>query len=134
MKQHHKQSGLSLVGILFLVIIFGFTLLFAAATVPSYINHQAVVASMKQVADEPNLADMTLVDFRSRLQKTLSLNSINDEARQALSIKRKANGKKGYVATIQYENRKTLFLNIDLVSRYHSVLDSTAPELCCDPQ
>lgn len=134
MNKHNKQRGLSLVGILFLIIVFGFALLFAATTVPSYINNRAVVASMKQLADEPNLGEMNLANVRSRLQKSLSLNSVNEQARQALSVKRKGNGKKGYVATIQYEHRENLFLNIDLVSRYHNVLDTNAPELCCDPQ
>lgn len=134
MNRRKNQSGLSLVGILFLVIVFGFSLLFAAAVVPSYINNRAVVASLQQLADEPNLAEMNLADFRSRLQKTLSLNSVNDEARQALTVKRKRNGRKGFLVTIKYEHRETLFLNIDLVSRYHNVLDSAAPELCCDPQ
>jgi len=129
-----KQSGLSMVGILFLIIVFGFALLFAATVVPSYINDRAAVASLKQLADEPNLSDMSLADVRSRLQKSLSLNSVNDVARDALKVKRKGAGKKGYLATIEYEHRDNLFLNIDLVVRYHSVLDTKAPELCCDPQ
>jgi len=121
MNGYKKQSGLSMVGILFLIIVFGFSLLFAATVLPSYINDRAAVASLKQLADEPNLSDMSLADVRSRLQK-------------ALSLKRKGAGKKGYLATIEYEHRDNLFLNIDLVVRYHSVLDTAAPELCCDPQ
>jgi len=129
-----SHSGLSLVSILFFIIVFGSALLFAASTIPSYINNQAVVASMKQLADEPNLNEMSLADFRSRLQKALSLNSVNDQAKKALSVKRNGKGQKGYIATIQYESRKNLFLNIDIVSRYHNVLDTAAPEFCCDPQ
>ena len=134
MKNQQKQNGLSLVSILFFIIVFGSALLFAAAVLPSYINNQAVIGSLKQVADEPNLGDMTLSEFRTRLQKTLSLNSVNDQAERALSVQRKRSGEPGFIATIKYENRETLFLNIDIVTSYHNELDSTAPELCCKPQ
>lgn len=134
MKNQKQQTGLSLVSILFFIIVFGSVLLFTAAVFPSYINNQAVVGSLKQVADEPNLNDMTLSEFRSRLQKTLSLNSVNDQVERALTVQRKRNGQNGYIATIQYENRENLFFNIDIVSSYHNELDSTAPELCCKPQ
>lgn len=134
MDHYKQQRGLSLVSILFFIIVFGFALLFIASTLPSYINNSAVVASMKQVADEPNIKDMSLADFRSRLTKALSLNSVNDDAKKALVIKRNTNGKKGFVATINYEVRENLFLHIDLVSRYDNQLDTSAPELCCVPQ
>lgn len=128
-----NQHGLSLVSVLFFIIVFGSALLFAAAVLPSYINNQAVVGSLKQLADEPNLDEMTLSEFRSRLQKALSLNSVNEKARKALSVQRKRSGEGGFVATIQYENRENLFLNIDIVTSYHNVLDTKAPELCCKP-
>lgn len=123
-----QQQGLSAIGWLFVISVFGFSILVASKLGPHYLDNRFVVSTLKSLGDDPEFPRMSVSDIRTKLSKTFSVNNIRGKATQAVKVVK--NSKKTLV-TIAYEERVELIHNIDVVLTFNNVLDSTKPGDCC---
>jgi len=123
-----QQQGLSAIGWLFVISVFGFSLLVASKLGPHYQDNLFVVSTLKTLGDDPEFPRMSVSDIRTKLSKTFTLNNIRGKATQAVKV---AKNSKKTVVTIAYEERVNLAHNIDVVLTFNNVLDSTKPGDCC---
>jgi hypothetical protein len=130
MRSLQKQQGLSALGWLFVISVFGFGLLLGTKLGPHYLDNRFVVATLQSLADDPEFPRMTPSEIRSKLQKTFSINNIRGKATEAVKVTKNSDAT---LVAIEYEERIPIYGNADVVLTFNSVLDSRQPKSCCKP-
>lgn len=123
-----KQKGLSAIGWLFVITVFGFSLLVASKLGPHYLDNRFVVSTLKSLADDPEFPRMNPSEIRSKLSKTFSINNIRGKATESVKVVKNS---QSTLVTINYEERVHLMHNIEVVLTFNSLLDSARPSDCC---
>lgn len=123
-----QQKGLSAIGWLFVISVFGFSLLVVSKLGPHYLDNRFVVSTLKSLGDDPEFPRMSVSDIRTKLSKTFSINNIRGKATQSVKVVKNA---QKTLVSIVYEERIDLLHNIDVVLTFNNVLDSTKPDECC---
>lgn len=125
-----SQQGLSAMGWLFVISVFGFSLLTVSKLGPHYLDNRFVVETLKTLADDPELPRMSVREIRTKLKKTFTINNIRGKPTESVKINKTA---KATIISIQYEERIKFLHNIDVLLSFNSVLDSSQPDKCCRP-
>lgn len=123
-----QQKGLSSIGWLFVIIVFGAVFTIVAKLAPFYLDNRFVVSTLQGLADDPTFPKMAPNQVRSKLKKTFSINNIRGKAADSVTVSKKKNIT---LVTIEYEERINIVYNVDVVLTFNSLLDSTRPEECC---
>ncbi len=125
-----RQQGLSSIGWLFVIAVFGVVFTIAAKLTPFYLDNRFVVSTLKGLAEDSAFPTMTPNQVRSKLNKTFTINSVRGKPTDALKVTKKKNV---ILVTVNYEERVDILFNVDVVLTFTNVLDSTRPEECCSP-
>ena len=123
-----QQKGLSSIGWLSVIILFGAVFTIVAKLAPFYLDNRFVVSTLQGLADDPTFPKMASSQVRSKLTKTFRLNNIRGKAVDSVKVLKKKNIT---LVTIEYEERINIVYNIDVVLIFNSLLDSSRPEKCC---
>jgi len=119
---HHKQRGLSALGVLLVLTIGGFFLTIATTIGPLYLDNSFVNAAIQSLASEPihKLSDSKI---RRRLQDSFTINNIRDVNAKDTVIERK---KTATTVSLDYERRVHLLANVDVVVVFKNTYDTSA--------
>lgn len=117
-----KQTGLTLIGFVFILIIVGFFAYAAMKLVPAYTEYMGVVKSMNQVASEPGLATKSPEEIQRDLGFKGSFQYVDDQTFAAQNIKIK-NGPEGGTLEVKYDKDIPFIYNIDFLLHF----DKTVP-------
>ena len=128
MQSIQRQKGLSAIGWLFILTVFGFSLLIGFKLGGHYLDNRFVVSTLKTLADNPDLPRMSSADIRSSLKKTFAINNVRGKPVESVKVSK---GSKGILVSVKYEERIHILHNIDVVLTFNSVLDSSQPGKCC---
>lgn len=123
-----QQKGLSSIGWLFVVIVFGAVFTIVAKLAPFYLDNRFVVSTLKGLAEDPLFPKMAPNQIRTKLKKTFRINNIRGKAVDSVKVTKKKNLT---LITIEYEERVNIVYNIDVVLTFNSLLDSSNPDKCC---
>jgi hypothetical protein len=123
-----QQKGLSSIGWLSVIILFGAVFTIVAKLAPFYLDNRFVVSTLQGLADDPEFPKMASSQVRSKLTKTFKINNIRGKAVDSVKVIKKKNIT---LVTIEYEERINIVYNIDIVLTFNSLLDSSRPEECC---
>jgi hypothetical protein len=107
----NRQKGVSLGLVLFWLIVVGMAVMLAAKLIPPLKEYQAVVSSVRAIAEEAG-TDESLQDVRKSFYDYSTINDIKSIAPEDLEIKRQG-GK--YVISFAYSAKIHLFYNVSLV-------------------
>ena len=107
-----KQKGASFFGTVMLLVVIGMVLLSGLKVAPSYLDNGVIVNAMEGMANNNDLAEMSVAEIRSSLQRSLQTNNINRFDMSSVQAVR-ADGQ-DYI-DINYESRVPLFYNIEVV-------------------
>lgn len=108
-----QQRGLSLWGMLIVLLLIAFFALVAIKVIPVYLNQMKVAASIKEVSTDPSLNPNSSVHaIRDALQRHWDVESISDIKASQVEI---SHGNDGQVLSYDYEARRHLFYNIYIV-------------------
>lgn len=113
------QAGASKLELLtaFLVIVPFLT--FGLKMGPLYIDHNIVTSYTKDFIESGEMADHTLSELRRKAGDNLVMNNVRDfDVTHILMVKESDN----QVVKIAYEQRMELFLNLDVVVKFDTVL------------
>ncbi|MBB5357423.1 type II secretory pathway pseudopilin PulG [Rhodanobacter sp. ANJX3] len=113
-----KQSGVTLIGFLFLIIIVGFFAYMAMKLFPSYSESMGVSKAMNQIATA-GTNGKTLDDIRRDLFFKLGFQYVDDATIKPsdITIKRDAGG--GNTLNVDYDKQIPFMYNIDFLLHFH---------------
>ncbi len=112
-----RQAGLTLIGFIFILIIFGIFAYAAMKLVPAYVEYLGVVKAMNQVASESTLANKTPEEIRQDLSFKGSFQYVNDSTLGANNVLIKS-GPEGSVLQVKYDKDIPFFYNIDFLLHF----------------
>ena len=116
-----RQHGMGMLSIFVVIAVCLFLGLFAFKVGPNFMENWTVSKVAKDVAANPELMKQPRSKVYAYINKAYRTNNLWD-LKPEDTIKLKKDGKRGYIVTVQYEKRNTLFSNIDLVTSFDNVV------------
>ena len=117
-----KQGGLSLVGFLIVLAVMGFAAYVGMKLFPMYQEYYSVRSAMKGLANEPGVADMDPAKVQDLFFRRLYINYSENVKPQNVKFERTEGGWK---MRVNYEVRRPLVGNLDVVGRFDSTQELT---------
>ena len=117
-----KQGGLSLLGFLVVLAVVGFAAYVGMKLFPMYQEYYSVQSAMKGLANEPGVADMDPAKVQDLFFRRLYINYSENVKPQNVKFERMEGGWK---MRVNYEVRRPLVGNLDVVGRFDSTQELT---------
>lgn len=109
-----RQSGMTYMGMLVLLIVIAFFAVVAIKVAPLYMANFKVKSVLSSMKDERDIATMPPAEIEKRIMSRLDINDVEIK-RDDLKIVRAPNKT---VITLNYEARVRLFANLDVVANF----------------
>ncbi|MBJ7517156.1 MAG: DUF4845 domain-containing protein [Stenotrophomonas sp.] len=120
MNSMKAQRGITLTSFLVVLIVVGFFLYVGMKLFPMYQENYAVRSAMKSLANEPGIGSMQPANIQKLLFKRLYINYSENVKPANVKFDRKDNG---WTMRVNYEVRRPLIGNIDVVGKFDSSQD-----------
>ena len=117
-----KQGGLSLLGFLVVLAVVGFAAYVGMKLFPMYQEYYSVRSAMKGLANEPGVADMDPAKVQDLFFRRLYINYSENVKPQNVKFERTDGG---WNMRVNYEVRRPLVGNLDVVGRFDSTQELT---------
>ncbi|PJK13291.1 DUF4845 domain-containing protein [Lysobacteraceae bacterium NML07-0707] len=115
MKKH--QYGITLTSFLMVLAVVGFFLFIGMKLFPMYQEYWSVTKALKSVANDSSVsADPGSI--RRSLERHFDVGYINTVSSKDVKVERAKNG--GVLVVIEYEVRKPLLYNLDIVGKFRA--------------
>ncbi len=114
-----KQHGFSKMGFLLLFIMIGGGLSVGFKVVPLYVENSIVTDYCNVLIESGEAANLTVTELRNKVGDNLRINNVQDFDTRSITMTKKDGNP---TITISYERRKELFLNLDVVAKFETVL------------
>jgi hypothetical protein len=112
----HSQKGLTTIGWILVIAIFGSIVLTGLKILPMYLDYYNVKSVVDSVANDPEIDPKSKKDLWNAISKRLVINSIRFMKREDVSFKRK-NGITTII--IDYEVEKPYIAQLYLVAKFN---------------
>lgn len=130
MNRRRQQLGMSLLGMLIIVIMAGFFVMSAIRMAPAYFEYLSVRDIISRTAVDPESADENIGDIRRKFQAIFHTNQITWLKAQEVDIFRKDG--KTYIDA-RYEVRLPMFWRIDAVLKFDDLFYAVGEAEPVDP-
>ena len=117
-----NQQGITVIGILLVMIVIGFVALIGMKVVPMYIQYFTVKSSIESIRKEPQLAQMSSTDIQAAIQKRFDIGYVNNITSRDLKIR---NDRGGRVLDLSYQDERDLFYGLSVVLKKDEVIPLT---------
>ena len=114
---NRKQSGMTMLGFLITLAVVMFFLYCGMKILPMYSEYYAVKKALAGMASEPRLADSSKEKIRDLFMRRLDMSYALNVKSDALKIE---SSDQGYMLKVDYELRKELIANLDVVGKFHA--------------
>lgn len=122
MKTMNTQRGMTLTSFLVVLAVVGFFLYIGMKLFPMYQEYYAVRSAMKSLAAEPSVGTMAPAQIQDLFFRRLYIN-YSDNVKPANVKFARRDG--GWTLTVNYEVRRPLVGNLDVVGKFESTQDLT---------
>jgi len=120
MKTMNTQRGMTLTSFLVVLIVVGFFLYIGMKLFPMYQEYYAVRSAMKSLANEPSVGTMAPAQIQELFFKRLYINYSDNVKPSNVKFSRRDNG---WTLNVNYEVRRPLVGNLDVVGKFESSQD-----------
>ena len=117
-----KQRGMTVIGMLLLLIVIAFAALIAMKVVPMYIEYYTIKSTIESIRKEPQLAQMSPTDIHNAVQKRFDIGYVERIKARDLKIRNDAESR-GRVMELVYEDERELFYGLYVLLK----VDETIP-------
>ena len=117
-----NQQGITVIGILLVMIVIGFVALIGMKVVPMYIQYFTVKSSIESIRKEPQLAQMSSTDIQAAIQKRFDIGYVDNITARDLKIR---NDRGGRVLDLSYQDERDLFYGLSVVLKKDEVIPLT---------
>lgn len=107
-----RQHGMTLLGMLLLVIVIAFVALIAMKVVPMYVQYFSIKSTIESIRKEPQLAQMSAQDIQKGIEKRFDIGYVNNVKAQDLKIKNEQGGRS---IELVYNDERELFYGLYVV-------------------
>lgn len=114
------QEGMTLIGFLISLAVVGLFVFMGMKVVPMYTEYRGVKGALKSIASEPDIATRSVSEIRTSFDRHADTGYIESVTGKDLKIARKG---PGYVVTAEYDVRRPLIYNLDVVGRFKAEQD-----------
>jgi hypothetical protein len=115
----NRQAGASKLGLMMTFLVIAAFLTFGLKIGPLYIDHNIVTSYTKDLIESGEMANLNTSELRRKVGDNLLVNNVRDFDVTRIRMA-KENDKP--VVTIAYVRRVELFLNLDVVAKFDTVL------------
>lgn len=115
-----NQSGLTLIGFVVVLSVLGLFAYVGMKLFPMYSEFYSVKQALKGLAAEPGIATQDPGKVKDLLFRRLYVSYAENVKPANVTVKRDGNG---YVITVEYEVRRELIGNLDVVGKFHAAED-----------
>ena len=115
-----QQQGITFIGVVFVLVLFGTLLLLLFRLAPIYIESFSVSSSMDSLSEDVALEPLNRDQIRTILQRRFNINDVSHVKPEDVHI-RETGG--GLLITVDYEARVPLIGNLDAVASFHKQVE-----------
>ena len=110
-----SQSGMTLIGFVIVLALVGFFAYIAMKLFPMYSEYYAVRQALKGLQQEPGIADQDPAKIEDLFFRRIQISYADDVKPENVKVER---GEAGWNITVNYEVRKPLIYNLDVVGKF----------------
>lgn len=118
------QRGMTVIGMLMLLIILAFAVLIAMKVVPMYIEYYTVKSTIESVRNEPTLAQMSTQDIHKAIQRRFDVGYVERVKATDLKVKNDPSGR-GRVLEVVYDDERELFYGLYVLLKVNEIVPLT---------
>ena len=107
---NERQRGMTLIGMLLLLILIGFVAVIAMKVVPMYVQYYSIKSTIESVRKE-SVSSMTTVDIQNAIQKRFDTGYVENVKAKDLKIRNVPGGK---ALDLVYQDERELFEGMGL--------------------
>ena len=115
MRRH--QQGMTLTSFILVLAVVGVFLYMGMKVIPMYSEYFAVKKALEGMAREPGMASSTPEQVKDQFFRRMEADYVDDIKPENVKVSRK---EAGWVMTVEYEVRKPLIANMDIVGRFNA--------------
>lgn len=112
-----KQKGMTLLGFVVVLAVVGFFAYVAMRLFPMYSEYYSVRSALKGLANEPGIANQDPARIQDLFFRRLYISYSENVRKEHVKLRRADNG---WEMTVQYEVRRPLVGNLDVVGKFNS--------------
>lgn len=117
-----EQRGMTVIGMLLLIVVIGFAALIAMKVVPMYIQYYTIRTTVESIRKEPQIAQMSPTEIHNAIQKRFDIGYVEQPKARDLKIRNDAETR-GRVLELVYEDERELFYGLYVLLK----VDETVP-------
>ena len=110
-----SQSGMTLIGFVIVLALVGFFAYIAMKLFPMYSEYYAVRQALKGLQQEPGIADQDPAKIEDLFFRRIQISYADDVKPENVKVER---GEAGWNITVNYEVRKPLIYNLDVIGKF----------------
>lgn len=114
-----RQRGITLIGMLLMVVVLAFMALIAMKVIPMYINYFTIKTTIENIRKEPQLAQMSPIDIQNAIQKRFDIGYVEKITAKDLKIR---NERTGRVIELVYAEEQPLFYGLFVVLKVNETI------------
>ena len=124
MKQQRRgrQRGMTVIGMLLVMIVVAFVALIGMKVVPMYVQYFSIKSTIESIRKEPQVAQMSAQDIQTAIQKRFDIGYVDNIQARDLKIRNERNGR---VIDLVYEDERDLFYGLFVVLKVNESLPLT---------
>lgn len=109
------QRGMTLIGFIITLAVVGVFVYMGMKTIPMYSEFYAVKQALNDLATDPGVTDKDPAKIKDLFFRRLYISYADNVKPENVKVVRKD---AGYVMTVEYEVRKPLIANLDVVGKF----------------
>ena len=110
-----NQSGMTLIGFILILGMVGVFIYMGMKLIPMYSEYYAVKQALKEISQESDISQQDPSAIKDKFFKRLYISYADNVKPENVKIARKDSG---YTMTVDYEVRRPLIANIDVVGHF----------------
>ena len=115
-----NQSGMTLLGFIIVLAVVGVFVYMGMKLIPMYTEYYGVTRALTSLAAEPGIADRDPAKIEDLFFRRLYVSYADNVKHEHVKIQRKD---AGYEILVNYEVRRQLIANLDVVGRFEAKQD-----------
>ncbi|KRD39216.1 MULTISPECIES: DUF4845 domain-containing protein [unclassified Lysobacter] len=115
-----NQSGMTLIGFIIVLAVVGVFVYMGMKLIPMYTEYYGVKRALTSLAAEPGIADRDPAKIEDLFFRRLYVSYADNVKHEHVKIQRKGSG---YEILVNYEVRRQLIANLDVVGRFEAHQD-----------
>ncbi|TKR32945.1 DUF4845 domain-containing protein [Luteimonas gilva] len=116
------QSGITFIGFLVVLAVAGFFAYIGMKLFPMYQEYYSVKSALKGLANEPGIATADPAKIQDLFFRRLYINYSDNVKPENVKLTR---GERGWKMEVNYEVRKSMIYNLDVVGKFDAVQELT---------